>query len=98
MQRQDIPWRRWRRAIVATVLWLAVGGGCFACLRAIKRSMDLSIRPPAEVFELVFRRPPPSGVTGVEAAGYLMPTAGQVWMRFRATNTAMEELLTDKAH
>ncbi|UCH33261.1 MAG: hypothetical protein JSV65_11835 [Armatimonadota bacterium] len=59
------------------------------------RSMlhDYGADPPAEVFRKVFRQPLPHGVSDLVVAGHGMGQGHVVFMRFRATDEALDNFL-----
>lgn len=55
----------------------------------LSRLADWSTRPPQEAFQGAFRCPLPSGISDLQAAGFLALGGGDVWLRFRATDAVV---------
>jgi hypothetical protein len=76
---------------------LLFGWGCFRASEDVMFGADFSQRPPADVFQMVFGRPVPDGVTDLRAAGRVYFLKEWVWMRFHATDAALKSLTEGEA-
>lgn len=60
-------------------------------------AIDYSQRPAAEVFRVVLNQPVPSGVRNLRIAGHGVLMQHTVWMKFTATDGAIERILKGPA-
>lgn len=74
-----------RRFACLVLLLSFLGAGVLVALliRRGSRDFDLSSKPPAQVFQQVFKIPPPAGVRELRAVGWAA-LSGEVLMRFQA--------------
>lgn len=77
--------RRVAKIIVAVVLALVVGGWLL-----LTATTDYGAYPPARVYGWVFDHPLPPGVTKLKVSGYCRGLSREVFMRFAATDAAIE--------
>jgi hypothetical protein len=71
--------------VACSLVWMVVRP--FAHLEHVCTTM-----PPLQVFENVFGRPPPSGVSDIRAAGRIWLGGRDVYLRFQATDEAIQRL------
>jgi hypothetical protein len=69
--------------LVIVIAFLGAGGLVAVLLKKGARDFDLSSKPPAEVFQKVFKIAPPAGVKNLRVAGWAA-LSGEVMMRFEA--------------
>ena len=90
--------RQWSTlCVVVTVLIVVVVGaigviGTVSWLFFRSLSVDYGALPTTKVFQWVFRKPVPSGVSHLKVTGHGFGQGHQVWMRFKATDAVIKSL------
>jgi hypothetical protein len=83
----------WTRGLAAlamvTVAWIAWG---LSVVAHVFTETDCADRPAAQVFQNVFDRPVPPGITGLLAAGRIWLGGRDVYLRFKGTDEAIRLL------
>src|SRR5687768_6663627 len=89
---------KWGWSAFLAGLLLSLTCGVWVSCRSLGSylSRDCATRPPQEAFENVFGHPPPPGVSDLVAAGRIWPGGRDVYLRFRASDEAIQ-LLTRKS-
>jgi len=87
-------WLLWGLATVAatTVVLLLVAWWVLSHAEIFTPG-DYGVRPPSEIFRLVFRKPIPDGVRDLVVAGHGLFQAQTIFIRFRADDKAMRQVL-----
>jgi hypothetical protein len=67
--------------------------GCFYCVQETLWGKEFSRFPPVAVFQEVLGKPIPEGFSGLRAVGRHFLTKRGAWIRFKATDTAIQTFL-----